>query len=66
MGLTPEQATGKTDDIPVAKVVVVPYKHGEPFVTQEEEITLGTQMHNFHKWYLKMSKEETTMFGVKY
>jgi hypothetical protein len=40
-GFTREQTAGKTDDIPVAKVVVVPYKHGEPFVIEEEEITLG-------------------------
>ena len=48
-GFTREQTAGKTDDIPVAKVVVVPYKHGKPFVIDEEEISLGTQMYNLHK-----------------
>ena len=57
-GLTLELAEGRMEDIPRAEVVVVPYKHGEPFVTQEEEITLGMQMFNFHKLYLQKLKEE--------
>jgi hypothetical protein len=61
----------RQDDIPVAEVVGLPYEHGKPFVTkeeeeEEEEVNLGTQMFKFHRWYLKMLKEETHMFGVKY
>ena len=65
-GLTYEQVAVKTQDIPVAKVAAVPLKCGEPFVTKEEETTLGMQMYNFRKWYLIKSKEEMTMFAVKY
>ena len=54
------------DDIPVAPVVVVPYKLEKPFVTEEEEISLDMQMYNLYKWYLQMSNDETNMFGVKY
>ena len=42
IGLTCEQAEGRMDDIPVPKVVGVPYEHGKPFVTKEEHIDLGT------------------------
>jgi len=66
IGLTLEQVAGRTDDIPVAPFVAVPYKLGKPFVIEEEEISLGTQMYNFHKWYLRMSNDGTNMFGVKY
>ena len=35
-------------------------------VIEEEEIDQGTQMYNFHKWYLQKSKEEMRIFVVKY
>jgi hypothetical protein len=54
------------EDLPITKVVVVPYKLGQPFVTEEEEMNLGTQMYNLHKWYICMSNDETNMFGIKY
>ena len=63
-GLMLEQAVGRTDDIPVAPVVAIPYKLRKPFVTEEGEISLGTQMYNLHKSYLRMSNDETDMFGV--
>ena len=51
-GLTLEQATGQEEaDIPVAPVLT-PFEHGKPFVTEEEEKSLGTQMFNLHRWYL--------------
>ena len=64
-GLMLAQATGAMEDNPVAPIVAVPYEHGKPFVTDEEEMSLGTLMYNLHKWYLQMSKNETVMFGVK-
>ena len=64
-GLTLEQAVGRTEDIPIAKVVVVPFKLGKPFVTEEEEINLSTQMFNLHRWYMRMSNDEMDMFGVR-
>jgi hypothetical protein len=66
-GFTYAQAAGQ-EDIPVAQVVRLPYEYGKPFVTKDEEINLGTQMHRFHRWYLRMSKENNPkqMFGVKY
>ena len=54
------------EDIPIAKVVAIPFKLGKPFVTEEEEINLGTQVFNLHKWYMRMSNDEMNMFGVKY
>ena len=66
IGLTLAQAKGVMEDIPVTPVVTVPYEHGKPFVTDEEKMSLGTQMYNLHKWYLRMSNNETKMFGVKY
>ena len=65
-GLMLEQATGAVEDISIAPVVNVPYKHGKPFVTEEEEMSLDTQMFNLHKWYPRMSNNEMKMFGVKY
>ena len=65
-GLTHEQAASQTDDISVVEVVGFPHKHGKPFVTEEEEINLGTQMFNLHKWYKHKSNDAGTMFGVKY
>jgi len=65
-GLTLEQATGVMEDIPITPVVNVPYEHRKPFVTEEEEMFLDTQMFNLHKWYLRMSSNEMKMFGVKY
>ena len=54
------------DDIPVSHVLSIPYEHGKPFVIEEDQTNLGTQMYNFQKWYLQMSKKEMRMFGVKY
>ena len=65
-GLTLAQAKGVMEDIPVTPVVTVPYEHGKPFVTDEEKMSLGTQMYNLHKWYLRMSNNKTKMFGVKF
>ena len=64
-GLTLEQARGVEEDIPVTPVVA-PYEQGKPFVTEEQEMSIVTQMYTLHKWYLQMSKNETKMFGVKY
>ena len=65
-GLTLEEATGQVEaEIPVAPVLT-PFQHGKPFVTEEEEKSLGTQMFNLHRWYLRMAKDEGKMFGVKY
>jgi hypothetical protein len=66
-GFTYAQAAGQKY-IPVAQVVGLPYKYGKPFVTEDEEINLGTQIHRFHRWYLRMSKENDPklMFGIKY
>ena len=46
--------------------ILTPFQHGKPFVTEEEEKSLGTQMFNLHRWYLRMAKDEGKMFGVKY
>ena len=65
-GLTLEEATGQVEaEIPVA-ATITPFQHGKPFVTEEEEKSLGTQMLNLHRWYLRMSNDEGKMFGVKY
>ena len=56
---------GQEEDIPVAPVVT-PFEHGKPFITEEQEMSLGTQMYNLHRWYLRMSNDELKMFGVKY
>ena len=57
-GLTLEQATGQEEaDIPVAPILT-PFEYGKPFVTEEEEKILGTQMFNLHRWYLRMSNDE--------
>ena len=57
-GLTLEEATGQVEaEIPVAPVLT-PFQHGKPFVTEEEEKSLGTQMFNLHRWYLRMSNDE--------
>ena len=55
----------RTDDIPIATVVAHPFKLGKPLVTKEEEINLGTQMFNLHRWYMRMSNDEMDMFGVR-
>jgi len=65
-GLTLEQVEGRTENIPNAPVVNIPFKLGKLFVTEEEEINLGTQMFNLHRWYMRKSNDEGTMFGVKY
>ena len=52
-------------EIPVAPVLT-PFQHGKPFVTEEEEKSLGTQMFNLHRWYLRMSNDQGKIFGVKY
>ena len=54
------------EDIPRAQVVYVPYEHGKLFITDEEQISLGTQMYNLHKLYLHMLKKKMNMLGVKY
>ena len=41
-GLTLELVVGRMDDILVTQVVAVLYELGKPFVTEEEEIDLGT------------------------
>ena len=66
-GLTLEQATGQDEaaEIPVAPVLT-PFEHGKPFVTEEEEKSLCTQMFNLHRWYLRMSNDEGKMVLVKY
>ena len=62
-GLTLEQAMGQEEaDIPVAPVLT-PLKHEKPFVTEEQEISLGTQMFNLHRWYLRMSNDKMKMFN---
>jgi hypothetical protein len=67
MGFTYAQASGQ-EDIPVPQVVDLPYEYGKPFVTEDEEINLGTQRHRFHRWYLRMLKENDPkqMFEVMY
>ena len=60
-----EQARGEQEDIPIAPVVA-PFEHGKPFVTEEQEMSVGTQMFNLHRWYLRMSNDEMKMFGIKY
>ena len=62
-GLMLAQATEVVEDIPIAPVVNVPYEHGKPFVTEKEEMCLGTQMFNLHKWYLRMSNDETNVWS---
>ena len=64
--MTREQAAGQTDDIPIARVVGLLYKHGKSLVIEEVEIGLGTHMFKFHQWYLQKSKEEMRIFVVKY
>ena len=57
-GLTLETATGQVEaEIHVAPVLT-PFQHEKPFVTEEEEKSLGTQMFNLHRWYLRMSNDE--------
>ena len=41
-GFTLEQAEGRTEDLPKAIVVNIPFQLGKLFVTDEEEINLGT------------------------
>ena len=49
-GLTLEEATGHVEakKIPVARAIT-PFQHRKPFVTEEEEKSLGTQMFNLHR-----------------
>ena len=65
IGLTLDQATGQEEDIPVAPIVA-PFEHRKYFVTEQQEMSLDTQMFNLHRWYLRMSNDETKMFLVKY
>ena len=65
IGLTLEQATEQEEDISVAPVVA-PFEHRKPFVTEEQEMSLVTQMFNLQRWYLRMSNDKIKMFGVKY
>ena len=53
------------EKIPVIRAIT-PFQHGKPFVTEEEEKSLGTQMFNLHRWYLRMSNDEMKMFLVKF
>ena len=46
-GLMLEQARGEEEDIPIAPVVA-PFEHGKPFVTEEQEMSLGMQMLSLH------------------
>ena len=65
-GLTLEEATGQVEaEIPVSPVLT-PFQYGKPFVTKEEEKSLGMQIFNLHRWYLRMSNDEGKIFGVKY
>ena len=57
-GFTLDQAAG-TADIPIAEVVAHPFKLGKPLVTEEDEIKLGTQMFNLHRWYMRMSNKKS-------
>ena len=67
IGLTLEQATRQDEaaEIHVAPVLT-PCEYEKPFVTEEEEKCLGTQMFNLHRWYLRMSNNEGIMVLVKY
>ena len=65
-GLMLEQAMGQVEaEIPIAPVLTL-FQHGKPFVTEEEEKSLDTQMFNLHRWYLRMKNDEGKIFGVKY
>jgi hypothetical protein len=55
-GFTYAQEAGQ-EDIPVPQVAGLPYKYGKSFITEDKEINLDMQMHRFHRWYLRMSKE---------
>ena len=47
--LTLEEAMGQVEaEIPVAPVLT-PFQHGKPFVTEEDEKSLGTQIFNLHR-----------------
>ena len=60
--LTLEEATGQAEaEIPIAPVLTL-FQHGKPFVTEEEEKSLGMQMFNLHRWYLRMSNDEGKIF----
>ena len=53
-GLKLKEATGQVEaEIPVAPVLTL-FQHGKPFVTEEEKKSLGTQMFNLHRWYMRM------------
>ena len=61
-----EEATRHVEaKIPVARAIT-PFQHRKPFVTEKEEKSLGTQMFNLHRWYLRMSNDEAKIFLVKY
>ena len=50
IGLMLEQTMGQVEaEIPVA-AILTPFQHGKPFVTEEEEKSLGTQMFSLHRW----------------
>jgi len=49
-GLTLEEAMRQVEaEIPVPPILT-PFQHGKPFVTEEEEKSLGTQMFSLHRW----------------
>ena len=67
IGLTLEQAMGQDEAVEISVTsVLTPFEHGKPFVTEEQEKSLGTQIFNLHRWYLRMSNNEGKIFGVKY
>ena len=45
-GLTLEEATGQVEAEIFVAPILTPFQHGKPFVTEEEEKSLGTQMFN--------------------
>ena len=62
-GLMLEEATGHMEaKIPVARTITS-FQHGKPFVIEEEEKSLGTQMFNLHRWYLRMSNDQGKKIG---
>ena len=57
-GLTLEEATGHVEAKILVARTITPFQHGKPFDTEEEEKSLGTQMFNLHRWYLRMANGE--------
>ena len=54
------------DNIPVAEAEPArTYVPGEPFLSDDKLKTIGTQMHRFHKWYMKASADGRDTIGAK-